>query len=190
MWMDEVSEWIAGLATPGNMLYFILGFFTSPVLYWGWCMTKHRKFYVNWRYLGIALGIAVMLFISIQTQVAYNIAAQTAQDTKACQAEFQAAIKGSREVTTENDELSVKQRNLLAEKDRAETEMWLRLLDPPYPIAELEASDPQRQSYGLQVVREYATKASEIDAQVRLISQRQVELQESRPALPEPTCGK
>jgi hypothetical protein len=110
MWMDEVSEWIAGLATPGNMLYFILGFFTSPVLYWGWCMTKHRKFYVNWRYLGIALGITVMLFISIQTQVAYNIAAQTAQDTKACQAEFQAAIRGSREVTTQNDELSAKRR--------------------------------------------------------------------------------
>lgn len=187
---NEIVEWFGGFATITGLTRVIFGYVAGIASYWLWCKYKHKKFYINWRYVGIILGLCVMTFTSIQTNVAYNLAAKTAVETKECAKVFQEALIKSRDITTVNDKLSVDQRNLLAEKDRLETEFWMKVLAPPEPIGSMDINDPVRQTYGLAVLKEYTVASAKLESKIQDITDQQIKLAESRPPLPDPTCGK
>lgn len=187
---NDIIEWFGDFATFPAFARVMFGYVAGIASYWLYCKVKHKKFFFNWRYAGIAVGICVMIGMAVQTQVAYNLAARVALETKQCQREFQQAIIAGRELSKTNDELSVRQRDLFAEKDRAETDMWLKILAPEEPIGSLDINDPTRQAYGVAVVTEYQKDSVRIDKEIRAISDKQIEIAKDRPPLPELSCGK
>ena len=176
--MDDFLTWFYGLATVSGMGYFLLGFVSSYIIFWAWCMHKHKRLSVNWRYAGMAVGIVMIVFVSLQTQIAYNLAKVTAQEVQDCQREFNDALKSRARIASENDELSQEQRRIVFD--------WMHnLIFPPEPFAAMETNDPRRQDYGFKLtIRTTEQFQKSLD--------RQDELQTSRDAhpLPDPTCGK
>lgn len=159
---------------------------------------KRRPPRFNFTALGVTIAVAVILFSVYKIQDTSNTTQRIIADARAfsaqvqdCQRQLIEAIKGGRQVSAENDALSVQQRDLFAAKDDAETNMWRALLTPPDPaIAQLDTADPRRQHYSLDVLARYTKDAADIDRKIRGISDRQTDLLASRPPLPEPTCGK
>ncbi|QHB37456.1 membrane protein [Mycobacterium phage Aikoy] len=190
--MGTISDWFVGLFTLSGMAYFIAGYVSAYLIYGIYCMHKHKRLIINWRIPGIMLGITMIAFVSVQTQMAYTIAAKTAEEVQACQREFNATLGYRSRISEENDALSIEQRQLLADKDRAETEMWMTVLDPPAGISDLASDHPARQAWAIQVVQDYTARAKRIDERIDAIRLRQERLQADRAAnpLPEATCGK
>lgn len=133
---------------------------------------------MNWRYAGIAIGIAVIAFVSLQTQAAYSLAKNTALESASCQKEFYKALGNRARITGENDEISQNQRKIIYE--------WIHdLIFPPPPYNTMDPNDPLRQQYGLNLT-------INTDRAFHESLNRQDQLQNERDShpLPEPTCGK
>lgn len=176
--MSDVYDWFVGLATIAGMAYFIAGFAAAFIVRWLFCIIRHQDFYVPWRYVGITVGVSVILMVSLQSSQAYNIAKESALEQKACQKEFNTALRARAQITSENDELSQTQRRIVFD--------WIHdLIFPPEPFASMRTDDPARQDYGLKLTisTEHAFQAS-LDKQDVLQEQR-----DAHP-LPDPTCGK
>lgn len=167
-----------GLGTPGGMAYFLAGFGSAFLFYWIWCQLKHRRFLLNWRYVGIAMGIIVIAFVSIQTQSAYKIAQETALEVQDCQREFNQSLQDRVRISNENEELSKEQRSIVYN--------WIHnLIFPPMPYSGMASDDPRRQAYSLALT-------INTDHEFTSSIQKQTALQQERDRhpLPDPTCGK
>jgi hypothetical protein len=176
--MNDVYEWFTGLATPGGIAYFAAGFAAAFIARWVRCKVKHRKLYIPWRYLGIAIGVSVIVTVSLQSSQAYTTAKETALEQKACQKEFNASLKARSQITSENDELSQQQRQILFD--------WIHdLIFPPQPYASMTTDDPRRQDYGMSLT-------INTDRVFKASLERQDALQKQRDEhpLPDPTCGR
>jgi hypothetical protein len=178
---SEIWTWFAGIGTIGGMAYIITGFFTAYVINFIWCRRKGKPWNVNWRYAGIAIGVVAIMFISMQTQVAYSTAKITAQEVQDCQREFNQALRNRAEISDDNDHWSYIQRTALAG--------WLHdILLPPADIAELRqnnSNDPRVQQWGIDITTRYSEIVQ--DAQVK---QEQALKARAAHPLPEPTCGR
>ncbi|QFG06035.1 hypothetical protein KDW75_gp33 [Mycobacterium phage Mercurio] len=104
-------------------------------------------------------------------------AAAFAERVQRCQAALITAIQGSRDVTTQNDRLSIEERRLLADGQRVVMEFAGQLLDPVPP-------DEQRERVRLLFERLAGNQAL-IDAKER----EQAQNERDRPPLPAPSCG-
>ena len=174
----DFYAWFAGLATIGGFAYFLLGFGTAYLTHCTRAWLRHKEIKIQWRIAGIAIGIASIVYVSLQTQVAYNTAKETAQEVQDCQREFNDALKARARIGSENDEISQTQRRILFD--------WIhRLIFPPPPYNEMETNDPRRQQYGFAITIETEQALGRSFA-------RQDELQRERDQkpLPDPTCGK
>lgn len=146
---------------------------------------------INRVYLAGLLVAAIVGYILVQvgqTEAHYK---DLASSVSACQREFNEALTKRAAITAKNDELSIRQRALLAELDELQG-VWLgRLINPPDDIADLDPSHPRRQQYGIDVSRVYFERANGLRAEVRAITAEQEGLaeQRSRNPLPEPRCG-
>jgi hypothetical protein len=177
-------NWLQGLATTNGMSYFFAGFFLAYVFYFFWCKHKKRAWHVNWRYAGIAIGISVMFFVTLQTQAAYSLAAETSVEVKECQREFNQALKSRALISEDNDRWSAIQRKAIGD--------WLfEIIVPPPRIQEIRATDPNFSNnpeyikWGLGVT----TKYSNIVQKAQKEQDENFEERKGHP-LPEPTCGK
>lgn len=175
---SDVYDWFVGLATPGGIAYFLAGFGCAFVARWAWCKVRHQELNVPWRYVGIAIGVSMIVTVSLQSSQAYTTAKDTAIQVQGCQREFLAALNARSRITAENDELSQAQRRVVFD--------WIHdLIFPPEPYASMTTDDPRRQDYGF-------TLTINTDRAFRASLNRQDELQRQRDAhpLPDPTCGK
>lgn len=176
--MNNVYMWFAGLATPGNVGYFLAGFVSAFVVHVVRQRTRHRRVIIPWHLVGIAIGVTAIVIVSLQSSDAYNLARQTSQEVQDCQKEFNAALQARAQITSENDELSQTQRRIVFN--------WIHdLIFPPEPYASMNPNDPRRQQFGLSL-----TINTEREFQASL--NRQDELQKARDQhpLPDPTCGR
>ncbi|QBP30246.1 hypothetical protein KDW77_gp32 [Mycobacterium phage Pinnie] len=119
-----------------------------------------------------------------------------------CQKQLIEAINASRAVTAaneklsaDNDRLSKEERRLLAELGKAQSEWLGQLIAPTDPrIAALDPNDPVREEYGFAVSRTFFAKAGDINRRIDAIHDEQAANDaarpKTRPALPEPNCGK
>lgn len=153
---------------------------------------KHRVPGVSTVWVGGLITVLVLgyvLLLVAQTEQHYK---SLASEMRRCQIEFQTALIARSRITTENDQLSREQRDLLAESDQAES-VWIdRLINLPSNIKELPQDDPRVTSYGQTVTRIYFERIGRINSRITEIDQRQAELDRDRTAhpLPEPSCGK
>lgn len=176
--MNVFWDWVQGFSTVGALAYFFTGFLCSYLLAFFWCKRQHSEFRVNFRYAGIAVGIAVLVFMSLQTQRAYTLAAETAQEVQECQREFNMSLRARAQITTENDSVSIDQRMIVYN--------WIHnLIFPPAPYNTMETNSPERQAYGLRITQE-------TDKLFQDSIERQNDLQSKRDnhPLPDPLCGK
>lgn len=171
---------------PENVFWILFGIGLTQV--WQWVKCKyynwkhpeehHEAGKVDWFWVAAAVIFFVMIAIGIQNQHTYSFATQLAQDTKACQIEFNQALKARAQITTENDELSQEQREVVFH--------WMHdLIFPPAPYDKMSTDDPRRQQWGIdRTIGASKRFQASID--------RQEEIQKKREAhpLPDPTCGR
>lgn len=181
--MNAVYRWFQGLATVNGIGYFFAGFVSSLVLYWIWCMIHNKQWYINWRYVGIAVGVSMVVFVSLQTQVAYTVAAQTASEVQVCQREFNLTLRQRSAISEDNDHWSQVQRKAMSD--------WLfAILVPPPDIAEIRANDPNFGSnprylkWGIDVTTKYSNIMQDAQHEQDLNM-----IERAKHPLPEPTCG-
>jgi hypothetical protein len=142
-------------------------------------------------WLGGLLTFAVLGYVLLQVNQTEAHYRQLGDEMRHCQIEFNAALNARAAITTENDELSRQQRDLLAESDEAES-IWIdRLINLPEDIAGLPSTDDRVQQWGKAVTRVYFERIGHINAKITAISDRQQQLEQDRRnhPLPEPSCG-
>ena len=190
--MNDVMEWFTGLATISGLLYFLAGFMSAYVVHCVREKVKHKKVTIPWHLAGIAIGTVAIIVVTAQTQVAYNIARETALQSRACFDEFLRVVNTRTNITEENDKLSREQRSLLTQYNEIQDTMWAQLINPPPDIAKLNTADPARQAYGLGVVQKARDASVEISKRINEIELTQIRLAEERRKhpIPDPTCGK
>lgn len=113
---------------PIRILYFVAGVTVSCVWHWYKCRRNNEK--INWRYIGILLGVSAIVFVSLQNVTLAN-------QVKVCQ-----------EINAQNDQFSRTQRTAVHD--------FLReLVQPPADIASRTINDPVRQQWNSDLVMHY-----------------------------------
>ena len=123
--------------------------------------------------------------------LAYQIV--QAQRLATCQQQFADALVDRASISVENDRLSLAQRELLAENQRAEAHWISELLHPSDPaVAALPLDDPRRQEWGLAVSNQFFSLAASLADKIAAISAEQLTNDRQRAAarIPDPTCGR
>lgn len=185
---------------------FLAGVIVGFVLSRAWCVVKvvwldriqplpggrHRSKWnavaVDARWVAGAIGALFMVWSVVTTQQNADENQRIAASVQRCNAELIAAINGSREVTTDNDRLSQAERDLLAEGSRLGREWLGSLLDPPPDVDRLAPADPARQRYIVERTRIYFDQIGDVNRGISAVHAEQLRNQESRPALPDPSC--
>lgn len=176
--MNDVYTWFSGLATISGLLYFLAGFGAAYVTHCVRAKMRNRTVTIPWHLAGIVIGVAAIVIVTIQTQIAYTTAQETAQEVQDCQREFNAALKARSQITSENDEISQAQRLIVFQ--------WIHnLIFPPEPYNTMTTDDPRRQAYGFSL-----TIDTNHEYQASLDRQDALQKQRDAHPLPDPTCGK
>lgn len=162
----QIVDWFLDLFTVANLAYFVLG---GTVTY-AYHIVKARMtsgtVIIRWQYFAAPLAAGIVLNVALQTQ-------QNAD----CVREFQQVLRARSEITTQNDDVSQKQRMLVYG--------WIHnLIFPPPDIAGLDPQDPRRQKYGLEL-----TQATDREFADLIKLQDEYDRQRAQHTLPPATCG-
>ncbi|AYD82014.1 membrane protein [Mycobacterium phage Saguaro] len=153
---------------------------------------KRRVGGISSVWTGGMVAAFVLVYVLAQSQQTHDETVALAERTHQCQADLIASIERSRAISRENDELSMRQRDLLAELEELQA-VWLgRIVNPEPPeIAALDPNDPRRQSWAIDVTRVYQERSRTLRDEVASITERQAQLAKERAAneLPGPRCG-
>lgn len=173
-----LTEAISNATSPGSILAFTLGVLSTIGYYmylkpW-WCRRHGQKVQrVAIKLTNIIMAVAALAVM--WTGVKYT---QLATEVARCQQEFNQALRVRGEITQENDRLSIRQREALAN--------WLNgLIFPPPPYDTMDPNDPRRVKYGLGITLE----ADRIIKSAQY-EQRQNDFKRSQNPYPDPTCGR
>lgn len=130
-------------------------------------------------------------YVLLQTEQTHLDTVALSDKTRACQIEFNKALKDRAAITSKNDELSVRQRELLSQLNDASGTWINRLLNPPEDIARLDMNNPRRVAWNVDVTRTYYEWATKLRAETVAIRKEQTQVLAQRNAnpYPEPTCG-
>ncbi|AGU92036.1 hypothetical protein BANE1_18 [Mycobacterium phage Bane1] len=152
---------------------------------------KHHVAGINRMWLAGLVLLATLGYVLLQTGQTEAKYRGLARDVAHCQTEFNAALRARSNITAENDELSVKQRDLLTQLDEAAGVLVNRQLNPPSAIAALPMDDPRRLAWNEDVTRVYYERTQKLREQIGELRRQQNDLLEDRRRhpLPEPTCG-
>jgi hypothetical protein len=159
-------DWFITLFTLENLTFFVAGVVSATAWHLIKARIQHRILIIQWKY------IAVPLVLSIAAQMAFQN-----QQNADCVREFNQVLRDRSSVTSENDQISQQQRQLIYH--------WMHsLVFPPPQIARLPGDDPEREQWAINLTLE-------TDRQFRESLDRQQEIDGFRAAhpLPPPTCG-
>lgn len=145
---------------------------------------------INITVLGVVMSVLALGYVLFQTQETEERYKGLADRVSTCQVVFQSNIAARSNITTENDRLSILQRDKLTELD-ALTGQWIdRLLNPPPHLVGTTLADPARQGYTLTVTRIYHEQATRLRADIAALRDEATKLAEVRAAhpIPDPSC--
>lgn len=159
-------NWLQDLATLEHLGYFMMGVASAC----GWHFVKARIqgriLIIKWQYIAIPLVLAIAAHMSVQNQ-----------ENADCTREFNQVLRERAAVTTQNDQISIQQRELIYQ--------WIHnLIFPPPEIARLDTNDPVRQEYAVKL-----TRATDEKFAALIDKQREYERHRAANPLPPPTCG-
>lgn len=162
-----MTDWFLSLFTLEGLLHFVTGVGAAGV----WHLVKARiqgKIVIfRWQYVAVPFAFGITMFVAVQNQ-------QNAD----CVREFNQTLRERSAITSENDRLSIRQRELIYD--------WIHnLVFPPPDIAALPGSDPRRENWAINLTLE-------TDRQFRASIEEQRSNDAIRAAnpLPPPTCGR
>lgn len=147
---------------------------------------------INRVYLAGLLVLAVTGYVLLQTGQTERHYKSLAQNVAECQREFNAALRQRAEISTQNDALSIEQRDLLAKSLDAGSEWVNKLIILPPDLADLPRTSPRVEQYGIDVTRAYYERIGKYRTRINEISAEQQRLADQRAAnpLPQPNCGR
>lgn len=159
-------DWLLNLFTLAGLGHFLVGVGAASA----WHLVKARirglTVVFRWKYVAVPFVFGLTMFVAVQNQ-------QNAD----CVREFNHVLRQRSEITTENDSISLEQRQLLYD--------WIHsLVFPPPDIAGLDGADPRREKWALDLTIETDHK---FDESMRI--QRENEAERAAHPLPPPTCG-
>ncbi|ACF05018.1 hypothetical protein Nigel_15 [Mycobacterium phage Nigel] len=152
---------------------------------------QHHVQGINRMWLAGLVLLATLGYVLLQTGQTEAKYRGLARDVAQCQTEFNAALKARSAIASENDEISFKQRGILAQLDEAAGVLVNRQLNPPSAIAALPTNDPRRLAWNEDVTRVYYERTQGLRDDIAELRKREAQLQDERRKhpLPEPTCG-
>lgn len=164
--MPMLLDWFSDLFTLAGLAHFLFGAGTAFVYHWIKAQIKHRKIVFKSQYFVVPLVIGIIAYTAI-----------TNQQNADCVRQFQHALKARSQITIENDEISIQQRQLIYN--------WIHaLVFPPPEIAQFEPNSPERNRWELELTIETDKKFSE-----SMKKQKENDEQRRLTPYPEPTCG-
>jgi hypothetical protein len=163
----QIVDWFLNLFTIANIGYFVLGATATCGYHLVKARLTNRTVIIKWQYLVLPLAMAIVLNIALQTQANAD-----------CVREFNDVLRTRVQITTENDEVSREQRELIYQ--------WIHgLIFPADPAtARLELDDPRREQDALELTIRTDKRFRELIEQ-----QRGYERQRAENPLPPATCG-
>ncbi len=161
-----MTDWATQLFTLTHLGAFLFGVTAATAWHAIKARVQHRVLIIHWQYIAVPLVIGIALYLAQETQRSAD-----------CVREFQQVLRERSSVTTQNDQISIEQRELIYE--------WMHnLVFPPPDIARLDEGDPARKEY-LQLLTEVTDERfAELIAK-----QREFERVRSENPLPAPRCG-
>lgn len=195
---------IAGLFQWATLVGFILGLLAQRGYCYGraWWLNRHRPLpggrrrhatRLDLNLVGRAIALCVVAYCVFATQSNADEVRDLNKATRECQRQFFAALTARNNLTSENDQLSLEQRELLSDANDAQNS-WLRDLLAPTrsEIAALDVNDPVRQRYALERTEVYFETTNQITAKIAALQAEQRRIFDARQQhpLPEPTCGR
>lgn len=161
-----MTDWLVEMFTLAHVGYFGLGVAATCAWHLVRAHLQRRTVVIKWAYIAVPLVVILAAYMAVQNQ-------QNAD----CVREFNQTLRERAAVTSENDALSIEQRELLYG--------WLHdLVFPPPEIAGLDMNAPARQKWNLE-----RTIAVDRQFQVSLEKQRENDARRAANPLPPPTCG-
>lgn len=140
-------------------------------------------------------GLAAILsmgYILLTAQKTQDQTIALTRDVARCWQESYQAAKAQIEINSENDGITRQQQQLQRDYDRATSEFWKDLINPPGDLANAPVNSPERQTYGLQLSARYQADINRMGAKFDdLVNQRSaLDIKRANNKLPEVTCGK
>lgn len=131
-------------------------------------------------------------YVLMQAERAHDYTVTLARDVVRCQAQFNQAVLDRDKISSENDALSYRHRDLRDQLDGTYSDWIHTIIDPPTDIAVLGFNDPRRESWTVAATRVYGIRVREIRDQIAAVDHQQDRLEEYRRhhPLPELTCGR
>ncbi|MGV0793002.1 hypothetical protein [Mycolicibacterium sp. XJ1819] len=159
-------NWFIDLFTLDHLGYFLLGVASAAVWHYLKAQIQRRILVIKWQYIAVPFALAIVLYTAVQNQ-------QNAD----CVREFNHVLRERASVTTQNDQISIEQRELIY--------TWIHaLIFPPPDIAALHDNHPLRRDYALRLTIATDMKFAEL-----IEKQREYERVRAANPLPPPTCG-
>jgi hypothetical protein len=180
----DLVDLVNNLFTWGFAAGFLVGFCIERAWRWAdtWWLNRHARDGKRYRVGGInskwvagTIVVFVVGLVMVETQRNSN-----------CIDEFKVTLVKRSAITAENDRLSIEQRELLADNQRAEAEWINSLLRPPRKIDELAPGDPVREAWAVAISEDYFDHADKVNAWIKAISDEQRRNDEERARNPAP----
>lgn len=160
-------DWFLNLFTLEGLAHFLIGVAAASLYHLAKAYVQNRVVVFKWQYVTVPFALMIVMYIAAQTQ-------QNAD----CVREFNQVLRERSAVTSENDRISIYQRELVYQ--------WMHhLIFPPPDIAKLDINDPVRQQWAVQLTVETDKKFS-----ASIAEQRENEAKRAANPLPPPTCGR
>lgn len=159
-------NWFLELFTLAHLGYFTLGVGAATVWHLVKARFQHKIVIIRWQYIAVPMVVGVVAYIAVQ-----------AQQNADCVREFNQVLRERSQITSENDRLSIEQRELLYN--------WMHnLIFPPPGIADLPGSHPDRERWAIDLTLETDRKFAQ-----SLQRQRENDAYRAAHPLPPATCG-
>lgn len=130
------------------------------------------------KWIGAVMAVGTLGYVLFQGQQTHDQTVALSDATKACQVEFNTALRARSQITIENDKISRQQREVVYD--------WMhQLIFPPPDIAVLPGSDPRREKYALDL-----TLRTDDLLRASIAEQREIDQRRADNPYPEPSCGK
>lgn len=159
-------NWVFDLFTLEHLAYYAAGVASACIWHVVKARIQHRIVVIRWQYMAVPLVLGLVLYMGAQTQANAD-----------CVREFNQVLRERSAVTSENDQISIYQRELIYN--------WIHdLIFPPPEVADLPGSDPRREAWAISLTQETDRQFAE-----SIQKQRANDARRAANPLPAPTCG-
>jgi|SRR5882757_302616 len=147
---------------------------------------------VNSTYAAAAIVFGIVGYIVVSAQDTHDATVALARDVARCQIQFNSSLIARSSITAQDTDLANQQSDLRVRMDAARKAFLDELLNPPPNIVGLSRSDPLRDQYVMDAIRQYATWTNGLSTQINDVIAQRKKIQDDRESHPltQGDCGR